>query len=55
MRSPEASWTVDPRSFRSRARNTPFSGQELTGKVMHTFFGGTRTVADGMPLAGAVA
>jgi dihydroorotase len=51
---PEMSWTVDPQSFRSLARNTPFAGRELTGKVVHTFFRGERTVADGVPLAGAL-
>jgi dihydroorotase len=51
---PEMSWTVDPQSFHSLARNTPFSGRELTGKVVHTFFKGTRTVADGVPMAGAL-
>jgi dihydroorotase len=51
---PELSWTVDPHSFHSLARNTPFGGRELTGKVGHTFFNGKRTVADGVPLAGAL-
>jgi dihydroorotase len=51
---PGASWTVDPERFHSLSRNTPFGGRELTGKVVHTFFNGKRTVADGVPLAGAV-
>jgi dihydroorotase len=51
---PEASWTVDPQGFHSLSRNTPFSGRVLTGKVLHTFFKGRRTVADGVPLAGTL-
>lgn len=30
---PETSWTVDKSKFKSRSRNTPFHGWELTGKV----------------------
>jgi dihydroorotase len=41
---PEETWTVDPSTFRSRSRNTPFSGRTLTGKVLHTFFNGRPTV-----------
>ncbi len=29
---PAAEWIVDPRTFRSRSRNTPFGGMTLTGK-----------------------
>ncbi len=29
---PAAKWIVDPRTFRSRSRNTPFGGMTLTGK-----------------------
>ncbi|HEX2296162.1 MAG TPA: dihydroorotase, partial [Actinomycetota bacterium] len=47
---PKARWTVDPDSFRSRSRNTPFAGRELTGKVVHTFFRGKQTVRDGAVL-----
>ena len=28
---PDLSWTVDPNAFRSKSRNTPFTGRELTG------------------------
>jgi len=35
--------TVDPDTFRSRSRNTPFGGWELPGKVVRTIVGG-RTV-----------
>ena len=33
---PEARWKVDPSRFHSKARNTPFAGAELTGRVMAT-------------------
>jgi dihydroorotase len=50
---PNASWIVDPRAFASKSRNTPFGGTTLTGKVVHTFFGGRQTVRDGEVLSGA--
>jgi len=37
---PAAVVEVDPRAFRSRARNTPFAGARLTGAVAATFVGG---------------
>lgn len=43
---PEAAWTVDPRRFLSRSRNTPFGGWELKGVVRYTLVGG-RTVFEG--------
>ncbi|MCT6901571.1 MAG: dihydroorotase, partial [Bifidobacterium sp.] len=33
---PEAKWKVDPSRFHSKARNTPFAGAELAGRVMAT-------------------
>ena len=30
-------WTVDPEQFRSKARNTPFAGMKLKGRVKYTF------------------
>ena len=33
-------WTVDPASFRSKGRNTPFAGRTLQGKVHYTIRGG---------------
>jgi dihydroorotase len=33
---PELEWTVDPASFRSRGRNTPFRGRRLKGRVVMT-------------------
>jgi dihydroorotase len=29
---PAAQWVVDPQSFRSKSRNSPFRGAKLTGK-----------------------
>ncbi|HVF12847.1 MAG TPA: dihydroorotase [Actinomycetota bacterium] len=37
---PAEAWTVDPESFASPSRNTPWKGRELTGKVKHTIFDG---------------
>ena len=50
---PAAEWTVDPMTFNSKSRNTPFAGRTLRGKVVHTFFRGRHTVADGRVLEGA--
>jgi dihydroorotase len=36
----EARWTVDPRAFRSKSRNTPFTGWELRGRPRLTLVGG---------------
>jgi len=33
---PNAEWTVEPSSFRSRGRNTPFAGRRLRGRVIMT-------------------
>lgn len=41
---PAAAWEVDPARFHSLCRNTPFGGRKVTGKVVHTFFGGKPTV-----------
>jgi dihydroorotase len=37
---PEESWAVDPGQFRSRSRNTPFTGRELQGRVRRTIVEG---------------
>jgi len=37
---PEERWTVDPEKFRSRGRNTPFSGMTLRGRVKYTIVSG---------------
>jgi len=33
---PDEEWTVDPSKFVSKARNTPFGGMKLRGKVKYT-------------------
>jgi dihydroorotase len=38
--NPEARWTVDKAAFRSRGKNTPFDGMELSGIVLSTILGG---------------
>lgn len=40
---PDHVWTIDPRAFRSRSRNTPFAGRRVRGRVVRTLVGG-RTV-----------
>jgi dihydroorotase len=37
---PKAKWTVDGANWHSRGLNTPFLGQELTGRVRYTMVGG---------------
>ncbi|HID09827.1 MAG TPA: dihydroorotase [Candidatus Latescibacteria bacterium] len=37
---PEVRWTVNPKSFHSKARNTPFAGRSLKGKAWMTILGG---------------
>jgi dihydroorotase len=37
---PDAHWVVDPSSFRSRSRNSPFVGRQLVGRVERTLVGG---------------
>jgi len=44
---PTLEWTVDAAKVASRARNTPFDGRCLTGKVRHTILRGEPVVADG--------
>ncbi|HEX2156474.1 MAG TPA: amidohydrolase family protein, partial [Actinomycetes bacterium] len=44
---PAATWTVDRARLASRARNTPFHGRELRGRVVHTLLRGAFTVRDG--------
>lgn len=40
---PAEEWVVDPAQFRSKARNTPFGGMRLTGRVKATICGGKIT------------
>jgi dihydroorotase len=42
-----AEWAVDPVHFRSKARNTPFSGRRVRGRVMATVLGGKITYGRG--------
>ena len=37
---PGAHWTVDPETFHSKSRNTPFAGRGLTGRAVLTVVGG---------------
>jgi dihydroorotase len=37
---PDARWTVDASEFRSKGRNTPFNGWEMTGRAVLTMVGG---------------
>jgi dihydroorotase len=39
-------WTVDPRSFKSKSRNTPFGGWKLRGRVVETLIAGRRAMGD---------
>ncbi len=39
---PAERWSCKPAEFFSLSRNTPFAGQELTGRVAMTFVGGRR-------------
>ncbi len=48
---PAEEWVVDPTTFRSKSRNTPFAGRRLRGRVRATVVGG-RIVWDVRP-AGA--
>jgi dihydroorotase len=43
---PEAHWTVEPATFRSRSRNTPFAGRAMRGRAVAVCLGG-RIVDDG--------
>lgn len=44
---PALRWEVEPGRLASRARNTPFSGRTLTGRVRHTICRGEAVVVDG--------
>jgi dihydroorotase len=37
---PDTRWTVDPKRFRSKARNTPYAGRELRGTIALTVVDG---------------
>jgi dihydroorotase len=44
---PNATWVVDPAKLASRARNTPFAGRTVKGRVRHTVLRGEPVVIDG--------
>lgn len=44
---PGAEWIVDPGEFASKARNTPFKGMRLRGRVTETIVGGRPVVLGG--------
>ncbi|MDD4859863.1 MAG: dihydroorotase [Dehalococcoidales bacterium] len=37
---PNKEWTVDPRDFASKGKNTPLAGKTLKGKIIATIYGG---------------
>jgi len=37
---PGAHWVVDPATFRSKSRNSPFVGRQLVGRVERTLVAG---------------
>ncbi len=43
---PDRQWVVDPGTFRSRGKNTPFGGRHLTGKAVMTIVGGKISFQD---------
>jgi dihydroorotase len=48
---PDAEWSVDPTTFYSRSRNTPFAGRKVLGRVMAVFHAGRETVRNGCVLS----
>jgi dihydroorotase len=47
---PDRRWKVDPRALRSKSRNTPFAGWDMTGRAVAVLVGG-RLVHDERPAA----
>ena len=47
MIDPSATWTVDPATLASKARNTPYAGRQLRGRVRHTILRGEPSSLDG--------
>ena len=41
-------WTIDPEQFASKARNTPFAGRKVKGKVKYTIVGGNIIYQDSL-------
>jgi dihydroorotase len=48
---PQKTWTVDPKQFASRSRNTPFTGTELQGRAVMTVAGGRLVHWEGVAAA----
>jgi dihydroorotase len=49
---PKRRWTVDPQTFRSKSRNTPFAGWDMEGRAVLTVVGGRvvyEDAGDGVP------
>lgn len=44
---PAAEWVINPATFVSKSRNTPFKGRTVKGKILHTVFGGKLVVRNG--------
>ena len=44
---PGASWVVEPATFASKSRNSPYAGMTLPGKIMHVLKAGKPTVEGG--------
>ncbi len=44
---PEVRRVIRPTDLVSKSRNTPYTGLDLPGRVVHTLFAGTPTVLDG--------
>jgi dihydroorotase len=45
---PNEKWVVNPSEFKSKARNTPFAGMELYGKVKYTIVQGKIVFEEGV-------
>ena len=45
---PEEEWTIDPEQFASKARNTPFAGRKVKGRVKYTIVAGNVIYQDNM-------
>ena len=43
---PAATWVVEPAKLASRAKNTPYTGRTLQGRVRHTLLWGVPVVVD---------